>query len=67
MHKPINENDDYCFYWCILAYFYILFVPNYKDPQRISKLEKMENTLKKDYNINFQGISYPTNSIISNL
>ena len=45
-HSIINPKNEkiICFYWVILAYFYIISDENYKDQQRITKL----NSLAKD-------------------
>ena len=43
--KLNNDKDNYCVYWVILSYFYIISDPNYKDPHRTSKLISISSKL----------------------
>ena len=51
-----TNEDHYCFYWVILAYFYTISDFNYTHPERITKLA--DNLISK-YKLNFKNIKYP--------
>ena len=58
--NPINKNDNECFKYCILAYFYIISDINYEHPERVSKLLLLENFIINEYHLNFHNVSYPS-------
>ena len=58
--NPINKNDNECFKYCILAYFYMVYDINYEHPKRISKLLSLENFIINGYHLNFHNVLFPS-------